>query len=111
EPRGGRHPDAVRAAQHGMNQRGLAYRGSGRMMDPDRVSLEEVREMRWIVGAFYAAMVTSVALLGGPKAAAYVLFGILAVVVMLRPGEAGRAITDWAERLFRHRAVSSSSSG
>jgi len=32
-------------------------------------------------------------------------------MVMLRPGEAGRAITDWAERLFRHRAVSSSSSG
>ena len=58
--------------------------------------------MRWVVGAFYAAMLVFVGWIGGPKAAGYVVFAIVALMIMLRPAQAGRAITDWA-RWFFHR--------
>jgi hypothetical protein len=58
--------------------------------------------MRWVVGSFYAAMLAFVGWTGGPKAAGYVVFAIVALMIMLRPAQAGRAITDWA-RWFFHR--------
>ena len=61
--------------------------------------------MRWIVGAFYASLVVFVGRAGGVKAAAYVVFAIVALMVMLRPAQAGRAISDWAKWFFRRHDV------
>ena len=65
--------------------------------------------MRWFVGAFYAGLVAFAGWAGGPRAGASVLFGVVAVMVMLRPAEAGRAITDWAGWVFRRHQVETSS--
>lgn len=65
--------------------------------------------MRWAVGSFYAAMVAFAVRAGGVEAGGYVLFAAVALIVMLRPAEAGTAITGWASRFFRRRAVERSS--
>lgn len=65
--------------------------------------------MRWAVGIFYAALVSYVFAVGGLGTGLVVFAAVLGLLVMMRPIDAGRAITDWAHLRFRGRRVSSSS--
>jgi hypothetical protein len=65
--------------------------------------------MRWAVGIFYAGLVTYVFVAGGLETGLVVLAAVLCLLVIMRPIDAGRAITDWAHLRFRGRRVSSSS--
>jgi hypothetical protein len=65
--------------------------------------------MRWAVGIFYAGLVTYVFVAGGLGTGLVVLAAVLGLLLMMRPIDAGQAITDWAHLRFRGRRVSSSS--
>jgi hypothetical protein len=65
--------------------------------------------MRYVVLIFYAAVVSFAGWAGGPGAAASVLFAAVALLIMLRPADAARAISDWAGWFFRRGEVRSSS--
>jgi hypothetical protein len=65
--------------------------------------------MRWVVGAFYAGLVVFAGWAGGVKMGAYVLAAAIALIIMLRPLEAGRAVSDWAGRVFQRHEIRTSS--
>jgi hypothetical protein len=65
--------------------------------------------MRWFVAAFYTTLVVFAGWAGGVEIAAYVLAAAIALIIMLRPLQAGSAVSDWAGRMFQRHEVRTSS--
>jgi hypothetical protein len=65
--------------------------------------------MRWGVGVFYMALIGFVAAAGGLGTGLVVAGAVIGLLVVMRPVEAGTAITRWSHLLLRGRRVSSSS--
>ncbi len=64
--------------------------------------------MRLAAGAFYLAVVVFAGLVGGPRTALVLLAAISALMLILQPASAGRAVSGWAHSLYRRRRVTSS---
>ena len=64
--------------------------------------------MRWVAGTFYLAVVVFAGVVGGLRTALVLLAAIVALLVILQPASAGRALSGWAHMLYWRRRITSS---